>query len=114
LIKNACLSQIRKEKKLQASSIEDGLSIPEQEFLNEVLRDETYRLLRDAIQNLSPKSGQIVELTLKGYTNIDIAEELGVSVNTVKTHKQRAYKALREELGDEFVVLLLTSFIQFF
>ncbi|GAB7085963.1 RNA polymerase sigma factor [Marinifilum fragile] len=114
LIKNACLSEIRKEKNFKRTSIEDGLFVQEQEFLNEVLREETYRLLRDAIKDLSPQGQRVVTLALRGYTNQDISEELEVSINTVKTLKKRAYKSLREKLGSQFVVLLLTELIQFF
>ena len=114
LVKNACLSLLRKEKKIKSTSIEDGLPLAEQEFLNEVLREETYQLLRGAIKKLPPQGARVVDLTLKGYKVKDIAEELNVSVNTVKTLKRRAYNSLRESIGDQAVVLLLTNFIQFF
>ncbi len=114
LVKNACISQIRKEKNIKNTSIEDGLPLPEQEFLDEILREETYRLLRTAIMTLSPQAEQVVNLALKGYSNIDIADELGVTINTIKTVKKRAYKSLREALGSQFVMILLTCFIKFF
>lgn len=114
LVKNACISLIRKEKKILSTSVEEGLPIPEKEFLNEILREETYQLLRDAIKDLSPQAAKVVDLTLKGYSNLDIAEELGVTINTVKTVKRRAYQSLRENLGNQFIVLLLTNFIRFF
>lgn len=88
--------------------------VAEQSFLNEVLREETYQLLREAIKGLSPQAARVVDLTLKGYSNQDISEELGVTINTVKTTKRRAYEALRKDLGHQFVMLLLTNFIQFF
>lgn len=115
LVKNACITELRKEKRLQNTSLEEGaLPEPEQEFLNEVLREETYQLLREAIKELPPQGARVIELSLKGYKIADVAEELGVSVNTVKTLKKRAYNSLRERLGGQFVVLLLTNFIQFF
>ncbi len=114
LVKNACISLIRKEKKILKTSIDEGLSISEQEFLNEILREETYQLLRIAIRDLSPQAVKVVEFTLKGYANLDIAEELSVSINTVKTIKRRAYLVLRKHLGHQFVALLLTDFIKFF
>lgn len=114
LVKNACISLLRKEKNIYKTSIEDGLPVADQEFLNEVLREETYQLLRDAIKDLPPQGALVVDLTLKGYRVKDIAEELDVTVNTVKTLKRRAYNSLRDNLGDQFVMLLLTNFIQFF
>ena len=114
LVKNACITQLRREKNIHSSSFDEELPIPDQEFLNEVLREETYQLLRDAIKELPPQGARVIELSLQGYKIKDVAEELGVSVNTVKTLKKRAYNSLREKLGDQFVVLLLTNFIQFF
>lgn len=114
LVKNACISQFRKEKNIINTSLDEGLSVIQKSFLNEVLREETYKLLYDAIQDLSPQAARVVELTLEGYKNEDIANELEVTINTVKTVKKRAYKKLKETLGSQFVTILLTNFIQFF
>jgi len=114
LVKNACISQFRKEKNITSTSIDEGLSVIQKSFLNEILREETYRLLYDAIKDLSPQAARVVELTLEGYKNEDIAKELEVTINTVKTVKKRAYKKLKNVLGNQFVTILLTNFIQFF
>lgn len=111
LVKNACISLLRKDKKTQNTSVDDGILIIEQSFLHEVLREETYQLLREAIKDLSPQAERVVDLTLNGYSNQDISEELGVSINTVKTTKRRAYEVLRKKLGHHFVLLLLANFI---
>ncbi len=114
LVKNACISSIRKEKRNQTTEIEEGLSISEKDFLNEILREETYMLLRDAINDLSQQASKVITLALKGFSNQDIAEDLGVTLNTIKTVKKRAYKTLRERLGNQFVMILFTQFIDFF
>ncbi len=107
LVKNASISELRKEKKIENSPIEEHKNLlTDKEFLDEVLKEETYRLLQDAISNLSPQTKKIIRLSLKGYINKEIAEELDVSINTVKTLKQRAYKTLRDQLGNEFLVIL--------
>lgn len=114
LVKNACISEIRKEKNRPNTSLEEDLPIADQDFLNEVLRNETYQLLRDAIKELSPQAAKVVGLALKGYSNQEVADELGVTINTVKTVKKRAYSALKQKLSSQFIVLLLTQFIRFF
>lgn len=114
LVKNACISQLRKEKRILNTSINEEITISDQEFLNQILREETYNLLHEAICQLSPQAERVVMLTLRGYTNELIADELGVTINTVKTVKKRAYKTLRQKLGKYYVTLLLTNFIQFF
>ncbi|MGJ5642396.1 RNA polymerase sigma factor [Formosa sp. S-31] len=114
LVKNACISQLRKEKNVLNTTLDEGLSVGQQSFLNEILREETYTLLYDAIQELSPQAEQVVQLALKGMSNQEIADHLQISINSVKTVKKRAYAKLRDLLGAQVVALLLTNFIQFF
>ena len=65
-------------------------------------------MLYEAIKDLSEKSRDIVIMTLNGSSNIDIAKELNISVNTVKTVKLRAYRVLRKRLkGIQWLLLFL-------
>ncbi|MEL0454676.1 sigma-70 family RNA polymerase sigma factor [Flavobacteriaceae bacterium SZ-1-7] len=114
LVKNACISQLRKDKKYNSTTLDEGLTVSQQSVLNEILREETYKLLYDAIKELSPQAEEVVNLALKGYTNQNIADELDITINSVKTVKKRAYSKLRKTLGSQFVTILLTNFIQFF
>ena len=50
---------------------------------------------------------QVMLLALEGYSNDEIAEKLGISVNTVRTHKARAYQYLRGRLNELRILLLL-------
>jgi len=63
---------------------------------------------------LPGKAKEVVRLNLKSLSNLEIAEELNVSINTVKTHKLSAFKKLREQLGKQYIVFLLVDFYQFF
>ncbi len=111
LVKNACLNLIQKENRVQNSSVDAALHLPEKEFLNELLKEETYQILRYAINELSPQAGQVMSLMLKGFSNQDIADQMGITLNTVKTVKKRAYRTLRDLLDDELVLVLLLRFI---
>jgi DNA-binding NarL/FixJ family response regulator len=42
--------------------------------------------------DLTSKEAEILQLVLKGHTNITIASELFISVNTVKRHLQNLYR----------------------
>ncbi len=77
-------------------------TITSEDFLYElILEEETYRIMYEAINNIAPQSRRIIELSLKEYKNPEIAQELSVSVNTVKTLKYNAYKMLRKQLGKQ-------------
>ncbi len=70
-----------------------------------VEQEEIYRELYIAIGELPERCRQIMLLALEGMTNQEIAEKLGLSVLTVKTHKKNAYNYLRKRLCD-FVISL--------
>jgi RNA polymerase sigma-70 factor (ECF subfamily) len=53
----------------------------------------------------------VIRLSIKDYTNDEIAKALSISVNTVKDHKKVAYRKLRKLLGflRQFLGLLATG-----
>ena len=106
LVKNACLNHIRnqkiKEKHLGAIEKEGELF-----FQQAVIPEETYRQLEAFIEQLPPQSANIIRLNLKGCSNIEIAETLGVSINTVKTLKYNALRNMRDYFGKFSVATLL-------
>lgn len=77
------------------------------------IEDEVYNVLHKAIHHLPARSQNIIQLALKGYGNNEIAEELGISVNTVKTLKKSAYSKLRELLKDHVFELVILSIYLF-
>ena len=63
--------------------------------------DETSRLIAEALAKLSPQARRVMEMTLEERPLQEIAKELGVTVNTVKTVKYRALNRLSELLTPE-------------
>jgi RNA polymerase sigma-70 factor (ECF subfamily) len=74
-------------------------------FLREVVILETSNIIENAINTLPNKCGQIIRLSIKGLTNVEIANELEISINTVKTQKRIAYKRLKPLLKDYFILI---------
>lgn len=59
--------------------------------------------IHQAVNKLSPQQRQVFLLSRQdGLRHRQIAEELGVSVNTVKTHLAQALRFLREEIGQQY------------
>jgi RNA polymerase sigma-70 factor (ECF subfamily) len=103
--RNLCLDRLRhqnvKEEYLQQTvqNYHTGNKEEEDEkFLSEVTYQETLRQLYTAIDGLAPQTRRIILMGLKGKSNIEIAEELEISINTVKSLKKSAYKALRNNV----------------
>lgn len=108
-IRNSCLDYIKHEK-VKDKYIKQSLHLKEidQSFWDEIIKKEAYSIVYEEINKLPEMGKEVLLLTLSGKNNEEIAQELGIAVNTVKTHKSRAYKVLRKNLeGLLFFILLV-------
>lgn len=70
--------------------------------------DEIYQVLEKAIESLPDKCREIfIKSKIDGLKQKDIAQELGISLNTVEAQMGLAYKKLREELKEYFPIFML-------
>jgi RNA polymerase sigma-70 factor (ECF subfamily) len=106
-VKNHCLNYLRDKRGMDSVS----LSALESEifYRDTVLEEELYHYIYKAMQSLSPQGQRVIELTLEGHRNSKIAEILGITLNTVKTIKQRAFKNMRSGLSEQMFVLLMSA-----
>ena len=107
--RNLCFDRLRRK---QAESNYVSRYLQENEFktsvfLQEVMRQETFRILYSAIDRLPEQTRQVILLGLDGNSNQEVSKALGVSINTVKTLKKNGYAALREILSKDYLILLL-------
>ena len=106
-IRNSCLDYIKHEK-VKKKYIEYNARHNDtiQFFWEEVLKKEAYNFVYQEINKLPEMGKKVLLLALKEKSNKEIAQELDITVNTVKTHKGRAYKVLREKLGGLFLLFI--------
>lgn len=104
-VKNRSLNYLRDQENRKRLNFEELNS--EIFFRDNLIEEETYQAIYDAIKNLPPQGQKVIEFSLDGLKNQDIAIELNISVNTVKTIKLRAFKSLREELKDNIFALFM-------
>lgn len=71
-------------------------------------REEIYRQLFLAIDELPPRQREIFLMAMEGKKNMEIAQQLAISAETVKVHKRRAMGTLKSRLTPELMVLLAT------
>ena len=83
-------------------------------FRNQIIEEETYQLVHKAVEQLPKQSCKIIQLSLQGYSNQEIADQLNISINSVRTLKQSAYKKLRGILKEHFYLLPLMLKMNFF
>ena len=112
-----CSKEINLDRLIQVvNSVLDGASWFDPSISNIVLKAATNTQMNDAkdakeLYNLTSREAQILKLITEGYSNIEIAKQLYVSVNTTKVHVasilqklevddrlQAAIKALKENI----------------
>lgn len=80
---------------------------------NDIIEEEVHSvLLFEALQKLPNKCREVFELScLKGMKYKDIAEDLNISLNTVKSQRSRAIELIKKQLkSNPFLMFFLTSF----
>jgi len=100
-VRNKCYNVIKhnKVKNKYAENIVQSLE-DDNLFLKQILEEEIVRQLYHAIEVLPLRKKEIIKLSLKGLKNTEIAEELQIKLQTVKTLKSQSYKILREQFQE--------------
>lgn len=98
MIKNRALNHIRDNKKsfVGLESIRDLNS--KEDFDKTIFEAECSKAIVDAIRELSPQSREVINKIIEGHTMEEVANELKISINTVKTIKYRAVEKLTKTL----------------
>ncbi len=106
--RNKCLNHLKHKKvirKHEAPLIKELES--DQFFTDHVIEEEVFSQLHKEIKMLPEASQEIMILSLKGKKIKEIAQQLGISENTVKTQKKLAYAKLRTKLSSDLMGILL-------
>lgn len=111
-IKNKALNEIKHQKVVDSYYAKIIEKSKDWFFRDNVIEQETYRILCSAIEKLPRRAKQVMKLTLKGYTNKEMAEEIHVSSETIHSVKKSAYKKLRGLISKDAIILI--TFFNFF
>jgi RNA polymerase sigma-70 factor (ECF subfamily) len=74
---------------------------------NSYVKEEIYNQLFAAIDRLPERQREVLLLTMEKRKVKEIAELMSISINSVKTQKQRAMETLRKALNNTQWLLLL-------
>jgi RNA polymerase sigma-70 factor (family 1) len=99
-VKNASIDVLRRNKRMQKHLREFSVLSPqfEQSVFHNLIQAEVLRIVASERARLPTKTKRVFEMFYfenKSYQ--EIAEELGISINTVKNQKIRALKILRRQ-----------------
>jgi RNA polymerase sigma-70 factor (ECF subfamily) len=104
-VKNRCLN-FKKHLMVKERFINTAMGDSEQFFEEYVLETEVIQNINNAIQNLPEQRRKIIILGMQGLKNDEIADQMQISINTVKLQKKIAYKQLREKLKPSVLISL--------
>lgn len=109
-VRNASLNSIRHDKVVSNYlELQDPAPIEEFNIIHSIIRSEVLAELHMALDTLPESCQRISKMGyLSGMKNSEIAEKLGISVNTVKTQKKRGLQLLRLILKPEIYILFIT------
>ena len=114
IMRNRILNQLRNaanEEKLKESILSQALDYTE-DTKREVMLNDLKSLISHALQQLTPRQREIFEMSREAQlSHKEIADKLGISINTVQEHISTSLKLIRTYLikysGSEYVDLLL-------
>ena len=93
------LRHLQVEDKYKFLMAEGMIHIPD---IDEEIDEQVYAKVNLAIESLPEQCRLIIKLNvLEGKKYQEIAEELGITINTIRTQVSRGYKKLREILAEE-------------
>lgn len=110
-VRNSCLNHLSRKKthgKYTSYVLSDNEPRDEGDYLTSRIEAEILWEVFSKIEQLPQGCRHIFKMSyLENLSNQEIAERLGISVNTVKSQKARAKELLRESLKDLFSIAAL-------
>lgn len=97
-VRNRCLDVLKHRKVEERYFTEQRHKEDTDFFLHQILEEEVYVFLKEAIAALPEQTAKIYLLALEGYDNAEIADILHLTLDAVKAHKKRGKKILQEKL----------------
>jgi RNA polymerase sigma-70 factor, ECF subfamily len=107
---NAAIDLYRKQNRNVFVDLDDMSKIEYEDEEFDLINEK--ELLADKIKeaiNILPEKCRVIFILKRteGYTNKEIAEELGISIKTVENQTTKAFKMLKDKLGPLLFLILL-------
>ena len=108
-VRNQCINYLQKQGRTVGIGEVDSESTPSADDSdNAIVQAEIIRMIHEAIDSLPPRYRQVFRMAyIDKMKSEEIAEALGISVNTVKVIRQRAKTRMRELLKDIYPLLFI-------
>jgi RNA polymerase sigma-70 factor (ECF subfamily) len=98
-IKNACLNQLKHEKVKDKYNIhQNHFSDKKEQFQDKIVQEEILLSINSIISELPKAAREVYLRSLEGLKNQEIAEDLDISINTVKSQKKRSAEIVKNKV----------------
>jgi RNA polymerase sigma-70 factor (family 1) len=111
-LRNACLNRIGKAKTnaKKESLYVNSIQSEQPSVLENIIRTETLRELETAIHSLPAQCRRVfIHLFVEGKTLSETAEEMQLSLSTIKNQRQRGIQLLRKRLTPTALVFCIAA-----
>lgn len=107
-VKNACRNAYHHQKVVEKHAAGLNAEVDDRNIMLSIMEAEVIGELYAAISKLPAGCRDVIHLGyFEGLSNKEVASQLGVSINTVKTQKLRALRYLRLNMKDFSIGLVL-------
>lgn len=112
IVKNACFDHLKKQKQIKTIEWSNYSDVEDATFIDETLWENYVNRVYMEIELLPEKTKIIFKsIVLEKRKYKEVAEELNISVNTIKTTLARAFAKLKTDFQEEdLAMMLLISF----
>jgi RNA polymerase sigma-70 factor (ECF subfamily) len=105
-IRNNCLTYIRDTKRREDRLADYKVEDSEESFVHRMIEAEVYALINEVFEELPPAVKNVYIKSLEGKSHREIADELHIAINTIKSHKNHANRYLKARLKSILNLLL--------
>lgn len=104
MVRNRCLNIIKNKKQQQKyQDNRELLELWQEDENTHLIKAEITREIFNRIEDLPQRAKEVFKLSyLDRLKEYEVAERLNISINSVKTHKKRARKILKDQLKNLF------------
>jgi RNA polymerase sigma-70 factor (ECF subfamily) len=104
-VRFACMNYLR-HSRVRARFEESYEQEPDPTFLDNIQESEIFSALLSVFDELPPACRETYTMSLGGMSHKEIADKLGITINTVKKHKNNANHFLRHRMKNLLGVVM--------
>lgn len=108
-VRNRCIDHLR-HLSIEQAYAADAVVETKEDIEAEIFAGEIYSRLFAYIDELPLRQRTTIQLVMSGKKNAEIAEEMSISIETVKKQKQKAIRTLRSLFARDENLILLALF----